>query len=91
MVVLNGRGTGLSASAAEAGIRFYSRSAPPGQRCRGPCPGDGFDLAWARQPSARRVERAGTGRRPVRAAGGHPGSSAARLAATGARCAKLPV
>ena len=54
MVVLNGRGTGLSAAAAEAGLGCYA-----GQRHRAHIAavrvlGDGFDLDWARQPSVRR-------------------------------------
>ena len=57
-VVLNGRGTGLSAAAVEAGLRCYE-----GRRHRAHIAtvrvlGDGFDLEWARPPSIRRERTA---------------------------------
>ncbi len=53
-VVLNGRGTGLSASAAEAGIRWYEGLRHRANIATVRVLGDGFDLEWARQPSIRR-------------------------------------
>jgi hypothetical protein len=50
LVILNGRGTGLSAKDAEAGMRIYS-SRPHRANIAVRVLGDTFDLGWARQPS----------------------------------------
>jgi hypothetical protein len=48
MVVLNGRGTGLSVSDVEAGMRVYSRLPRRANVAAVRVLGDTFDLAWAR-------------------------------------------
>jgi hypothetical protein len=62
-VVLNGRGSGLSSSAAEAGIRFYEGLRHRAHIATVRVLGDGFDLEWARQPSIRRDRAAAPARR----------------------------
>ncbi len=54
VVVLNGRGTGLSAAAVEAGMRIYSTLPRRANVAAVRVLGDTFDLAWARQASLRR-------------------------------------
>jgi hypothetical protein len=51
LVILNGRGTGLSAKDAEAGMRIYSRRPHRAHIAAVRVLGDSFDLGWARQPS----------------------------------------
>ncbi len=57
MVVLNGRGTGLSASAVEAGMRIYSRLPRQANVAAVRVLGDTFDLAWAHPASLGRDRR----------------------------------
>jgi hypothetical protein len=51
VVILNGRGSGLRATEAEAGMRIYSRLPHRANVAAVRILGDGFDLAWARQAS----------------------------------------
>jgi hypothetical protein len=57
LVILNGRGTGLSAKDAEAGMRIYSRRPHRAHIAAVRVLGDTFDLGWARQPSLVRERR----------------------------------
>jgi hypothetical protein len=68
-VVLNGRGTGLTAASARAGMALYTGLRPRAQLGAVRVLGDGFDLAWDRQPSIRRDRRV----EPARAAGPEQG------------------
>jgi hypothetical protein len=67
-VVLNGRGSGLSSTAARAGMAVYAGLPHRGNVATVRVLGDGFDLAWTRQRALER-ERAGD-RLPVRSAPG---------------------
>jgi hypothetical protein len=51
LVVLNGRGTGLTAASAEAGMVAYAGLPHRARIASVRVLGDGFDLAWARRPS----------------------------------------
>jgi hypothetical protein len=57
VVILNGRGTGLSAKDAEAGMRLYARRPHRAHIAAVRVLGDTFDLGWACQPSLRRDRR----------------------------------
>jgi hypothetical protein len=54
VVIINGRGTGLSAKDAEAGMRIYSRRPHRAHIAAVRVLGDTFDLGWARQSSLAR-------------------------------------
>jgi hypothetical protein len=57
VVVLNGRGTGLSASDVEAGMRIYSRLPRRANVAAVRVLGDTFDLAWTRPAALERDRR----------------------------------
>jgi len=73
-VVLNGRGTGLTAASARAGMAEYASLERPGQVTAVRVLGNGFDLGWVRDQSLSRhqVLHRSPVRQPTRLEAGRP-------------------